>query len=71
MTSTLGSFDGIEINLSSLGNIEIQPDGETAWFQGGTYDGQVIDYLWDRGYVASKPIRGVSCCFIMPANSSY
>ena len=35
-------------------DIDIQPDGTTAWFQGGTYGGQVMEYLWDRGYVASK-----------------
>ena len=40
--------------MSGLQNIEIQPDGKTAWFEGGTYDGQVMAYLWDRGYVASR-----------------
>lgn len=54
MTSTLGSFNGVQIDLSALTGIDIQPDGQTAWFQGGTYDGQVMDYLWDQGYVASE-----------------
>ena len=39
--------------MANLRNITIQPDGESAWFQGGVYDGQVSQYLWDRGYVAT------------------
>jgi hypothetical protein len=39
--------------MSALQSISIQPDGKTAWFEGGTYDGEVIDYLWNQGYVAS------------------
>lgn len=41
------------IDMGQLRNIEMQPGNQSAWFQGGTYDGQVMDYLWDRGYVAS------------------
>ncbi|KAA8634855.1 hypothetical protein SMACR_09677 [Sordaria macrospora] len=52
-TSTLASFNGIQINLASLRNIEIQPSGKSAWFGGGVYDGQVSRYLWDKGYVAT------------------
>lgn len=54
LTTSAGDFNGIQISMSGLQSIDIQPDGETAWFQGGTYDGQVMEYLWDRGYVASK-----------------
>ena len=61
MTSTAGGFNGIQIDMSALQSIKIQPDGKTAWFEGGTYDGQVIDYLWDKGYVASE-----FCFFIDP-----
>ncbi|ORY71425.1 uncharacterized protein BCR38DRAFT_479917 [Pseudomassariella vexata] len=53
LTSSTGKFNGIQIDMSGLRNIDIQPDGKTAWFQGGTYDGQVMEYLWDRGYVAT------------------
>ncbi|KAL8371158.1 hypothetical protein RB595_001146 [Gaeumannomyces hyphopodioides] len=52
-TNTVGRFRGIQIDMSKLQRITIQPGdpAKTAWFQGGTYDRQVIDYLWDRGYV--------------------
>ncbi|KAI1398668.1 hypothetical protein F4819DRAFT_502163 [Hypoxylon fuscum] len=53
LTTSAGDFNGIQISMSGLQSIDIQPDGETAWFQGGTYDGQVMEYLWDRGYVAT------------------
>ena len=46
-------FNGIQINMVNLQNITIQPGGETAWFQGGVYDGPVSSYLWDQGYVAT------------------
>ena len=51
--SSLTSFNGIEINMINLRNITIQPSGESAWFGGGAYDGQVSEYLWDKGYVAT------------------
>lgn len=37
----------------NLQSIKIQPNGKSAWFQGGVFDAQVSDYLWDRGYVAT------------------
>ncbi|EJT81181.1 hypothetical protein GGTG_01165 [Gaeumannomyces tritici R3-111a-1] len=42
-TDTVGRFRGIQIDMSKLQRITIQPGGgsnttETAWFQGGTYD---------------------------------
>lgn len=52
-TYSVGAFDGLMIDLGQLLNIEIQPDEKTAWFQGGTYDGQVMDYLWEKGFVAT------------------
>ncbi|KAK7931188.1 hypothetical protein PG985_001900 [Apiospora marii] len=52
-TYTVGAFAGLMIDLGQLLHIEIQPDGKSAWFQGGTYDGQVKDYLWEQGYVAT------------------
>ncbi|KAJ8133194.1 hypothetical protein O1611_g427 [Lasiodiplodia mahajangana] len=53
LTTSVGKFSGIQIDMSLLRDIDIQPDKKTAWFQGGAYDGQVIDYLWDRGLVAT------------------
>ncbi|KAK2038886.1 FAD-binding domain-containing protein [Colletotrichum somersetense] len=52
-SQSLGSFNGVQINMASLRGIEIQPSGKSAWFQGGVYDGQVMRYLWDRGYVTT------------------
>jgi hypothetical protein len=53
LTATLGKFSGMQIDMNLLRDITIQRGGKTAIFQGGTYDGQVIDYLWDKGYVTS------------------
>ncbi|KAI2639150.1 FAD-binding domain-containing protein [Hypomontagnella submonticulosa] len=53
ITDSIGAFQGLQIDMGALLNIDIQPGSKTAWFQGGTYDGQVIDYLWERGYVAT------------------
>ena len=53
LTSTVGGFTGLQIDMSVLTKIEYQPDMKTAWFQGGTYDQQVMEELWDLGYVAS------------------
>lgn len=50
---SLGSFNGIQINLANLKNITIQPNGESAWFEGGAYDGEVSRYLWEQGYVTT------------------
>ncbi|ETS86666.1 hypothetical protein PFICI_00494 [Pestalotiopsis fici W106-1] len=53
LTATVGAFSGIQIDMTSLNQINYQPDMKTAWFQGGTYDDQVMVELWDRGYVAT------------------
>jgi hypothetical protein len=50
---SLGTFNGVQINMANFKQIDIQPSGKSAWFGGGTYDGQVSAYLWDRGYVAT------------------
>ncbi|KAL7624848.1 hypothetical protein AAE478_004062 [Parahypoxylon ruwenzoriense] len=46
-----GNFTGIQISMDLLRRITINDSGKTAWFQGGTYDQQVIDELFERGYV--------------------
>lgn len=50
---SLASFNGIQINMVNLRIITIQSGGESAWFEGGVYDGQVSRYLWDKGYVTT------------------
>ncbi|KAJ2982867.1 hypothetical protein NUW58_g6354 [Xylaria curta] len=52
-TYTPGTFKGLMISMEQLLKIEMQPDRKSAWFQGGTYDGQVMNYLWERGYVTT------------------
>jgi hypothetical protein len=52
-TTTLGSFNGVQISMSGLRNIRIEPETSAAWFQGGVYSAQVNQYLWEQGYVAT------------------
>ncbi|XXG99914.1 hypothetical protein Hte_006255 [Hypoxylon texense] len=52
-STSLGTFNGIQINLANLQSITIQPDGQSAWFQGAVYDWQVTEYLWENGFVAT------------------
>ncbi|KAL8672821.1 MAG: hypothetical protein Q9168_002732 [Polycauliona sp. 1 TL-2023] len=52
-TATLGSFNGIEIDMTRFDTITIQPSGQSAWFGGGVYDGQATRYLWDKGYATA------------------
>ncbi|TLS21008.1 uncharacterized protein PpBr36_10744 [Pyricularia pennisetigena] len=58
-STTLGSFKGIQINLTRLRNISIDPSGKTAWVQGGSTGGSVINHLWDHGYVT--PTGTIGC----------
>ncbi|KAK2603628.1 hypothetical protein QQS21_004209 [Conoideocrella luteorostrata] len=53
VTNTVAKFNGIEINMSKLVNITIQPDQKSALFQGGVYGDLVISTLWDKGFVTS------------------
>ncbi|KAH6653118.1 hypothetical protein BKA67DRAFT_678230 [Truncatella angustata] len=48
-----GTLSGMQIDMTALTNVTIQPDGQTALLQGGTYDGEVTKYLYDNGYVAT------------------
>ncbi|KAL4950916.1 hypothetical protein BDW69DRAFT_201853 [Aspergillus filifer] len=51
-TSTLGRFhNGIQISLVQLRELTIAEDGTSATFGGGSYSNEVINYLWDAGYV--------------------
>ncbi|RAH80150.1 FAD-binding domain-containing protein [Aspergillus japonicus CBS 114.51] len=52
MTSTQGQFHGVEIDMQLLTGIEINANGESARFQGGTFTQEVMDVLWEQGYVA-------------------
>ncbi|OQE43750.1 hypothetical protein PENCOP_c003G01409 [Penicillium coprophilum] len=53
LTKTVGTFKGVQIDMASLRGLTIQPNKKSALFQGGTYGGQVIDTLWDQGYVTT------------------
>jgi hypothetical protein len=52
-TYTFNSFNGVLISLVNLNSITIQPDGKSAWFQGGVSVSQVTNYLWDRGFITT------------------
>ncbi|KAM0447700.1 hypothetical protein ACHAO4_008841 [Trichoderma viride] len=58
LTNTLAKFQGIQINLSQLTRITIQPDKKAALFQGGVYADIVIDTLWDQGYIVTTGSGG-------------
>ncbi|KAI5854502.1 hypothetical protein GGS23DRAFT_590635 [Durotheca rogersii] len=53
LTTSLGKFEGLEIDFAQLRGITIKNGGKSAVFQGGTYGGLVIETLWDQGYVAT------------------
>jgi len=53
-TTSIAKLKGIEINLSQLTNIKITPGKKSAWFQGGTSGGNIIETLWNQGFVTSK-----------------
>ncbi|KAH6603851.1 hypothetical protein Trco_007297 [Trichoderma cornu-damae] len=57
-TSTISKFRGIEINLSKLTGITIQPDKKSALFQGGVYADVVIKKLGNQGYIVPTGSNG-------------
>ncbi|GAP88221.1 putative FAD binding domain-containing protein [Rosellinia necatrix] len=61
--SSLNAFNGLEIEFSQLRDITIKEGGKSALFQGGTYGGQVIQTLWDAGYVTTT--GGTPCVGLM------
>ncbi|KAL4783255.1 FAD-binding domain-containing protein, partial [Aspergillus varians] len=53
MTTTLTKFEGMAIDMSQLRTLSVTPGAKTAWIQGGAVAGEVIDSLWDQGYVTA------------------
>ncbi|KIL87839.1 hypothetical protein FAVG1_08720 [Fusarium avenaceum] len=51
LTSTVGKFNGIEIDLRGLTDISVNKGGKTARYQAGVYGHEVLNTLWDQGYV--------------------
>lgn len=45
--------------MARLRNVTIDPKGKTAWVQGGSTGGSVINHLWDHGYVT--PTGAAAC----------
>ncbi|KAJ5609930.1 FAD-binding domain-containing protein [Penicillium herquei] len=54
LTFTVGAFTGIQIDVRSLRDIAIQPNGETARLQAGAYNYEVIETLWEDGYITTS-----------------
>ncbi|KAE8373962.1 hypothetical protein BDV26DRAFT_284671 [Aspergillus bertholletiae] len=65
LSASLATFNGIQINMAQLNDITIQPSGKSAWFGGGTIVGPVVEYLWDRGFVATT--GGCECVGMLGA----
>ncbi|KAK4077743.1 CAZyme family AA7 [Trichoderma aggressivum f. europaeum] len=57
-TNTISKFRGIEINLSKLTEITIQPDKNSALFQGGVYADLAIKTIWNKGYIVPTGSNG-------------
>ncbi|KAL7931836.1 hypothetical protein V8C35DRAFT_329200 [Trichoderma chlorosporum] len=57
-TRTISRFKGIEINLSKLTEITIQPDKKSAMFQGGVYADLIIKKIWSQGYIVPTGSNG-------------
>ncbi|TGJ78772.1 hypothetical protein E0Z10_g9992 [Xylaria hypoxylon] len=52
LTTSVGKFNGIEIDLRSLNRVHVNSNKSTAWFQGGVYSYEVLNSLWDEGCVS-------------------
>ncbi|KAI1821333.1 hypothetical protein F4861DRAFT_533018 [Xylaria intraflava] len=63
LTSTVGYFEGIEIDLRNLNSISISPNNETAVFGGGVYSYEAINTLWDQGFVTGT--GGCTCVSVI------
>lgn len=51
--------------MVQLNNITIQSSAKSAWFEGGTIVGPVIEYLWDKGFIATT--GGCECVGMLGA----
>lgn len=65
LSSTLRTFNGIQINMRSLNHIKIEKNKKKAWFGGGLIVGEVIHYLWDEGFVTTT--GGCECVGMLGA----
>ncbi|KAK6210534.1 hypothetical protein LQW54_006142 [Pestalotiopsis sp. IQ-011] len=59
LPTTLQIFQGLQINLGQLTGISIAEDGTSALVQGGVDNGQVLEAVWDQGYVTTT---GTATC---------
>ncbi|KAK7738601.1 hypothetical protein SLS62_011370 [Diatrype stigma] len=59
ISTSVASFQGLQINLGQLNAITIAEDGKSARFQGGLDNGQVLGNVWDQGYVTTT---GTATC---------
>lgn len=63
LTSSVSNFHGISIDLRKLNRFWINPDNQTALFQGGVYSYEVIHSLWDQGFVTGT--GGCECVSVL------
>lgn len=45
-------YNGIQIYIRALDDIEVSEDGNSASMGGGVYQDQLVNYLFDRGKAA-------------------
>ncbi|KAL8942493.1 MAG: hypothetical protein Q9216_001637 [Gyalolechia sp. 2 TL-2023] len=64
-TDSLSTFSGIEINVEKLTGVTVRPDRKTATLQAGTVIGDVVNRLWDQGFVAAT--GSAACVGLMGA----
>ena len=54
-TSTLGNaHNTIQIHIRALNSITLNNDGYSASVGGGTYNQEIIDYIWSRGKASGE-----------------
>ncbi|KAK3394077.1 hypothetical protein B0H63DRAFT_532083 [Podospora didyma] len=53
ITSTVGKFNGIQIDVKSLKDVSISADNRTVKLQAGTYSYEVTAKLWEHGYITT------------------
>ncbi|KAG5762394.1 hypothetical protein H9Q72_009494 [Fusarium xylarioides] len=54
LTTTVQPFTGIQINLRSLNGVKVQPDEQTVLLGAGALNHEVINALWNQGFVTTS-----------------
>ncbi|KAI0124765.1 hypothetical protein BJ170DRAFT_685647 [Xylariales sp. AK1849] len=63
LTSSVGLFNGIEIDLRYLDSIRIDSSNKTVHFGGGVYSDKAVPALWEQGFVTAT--GGCDCVSVI------